>query len=98
MCFPFIKACVFGNETKAGLLDEVSNAPRAEGDSGSPVRQMVKLVFCAVGLQVSSLDHTPVACVLVPPRRGLRLAAGPVSWSYRSQASFRSAGASVAID
>ena len=53
ICYPFIKACVFGSETKSGLLDEVSNAPRVEVDSGSPVRQMVKLIFCAVGLQVS---------------------------------------------
>lgn len=55
ICFPFIKACVFGNETKAGLLDEVTNTPRAEGESGSPIRQMIKLVFCAVGLQASYL-------------------------------------------
>ncbi|XP_030200362.1 adenosine 3'-phospho 5'-phosphosulfate transporter 1 [Gadus morhua] len=55
ICSPVIKACVFGSETKSGLLDEVSSAPRVEVDSGSPVRQMFKLTFCAVGLQVSYL-------------------------------------------
>ena len=55
ICFPVIKACVFGSEAKAGLLDDVSVAPRNEGESGSSVRQVVKLIFCAAGLQVGIL-------------------------------------------
>uniref|UniRef100_A0A3Q3VPS5 Adenosine 3'-phospho 5'-phosphosulfate transporter 1 n=1 Tax=Mola mola TaxID=94237 RepID=A0A3Q3VPS5_MOLML len=55
ICYPFIKACVFGSEAKTGLLDDVAVAPRNEGDSGSSVRQVIKLIFCAVGLQVSYL-------------------------------------------
>ncbi|KAM6905869.1 adenosine 3'-phospho 5'-phosphosulfate transporter 1 [Lycodopsis pacificus] len=54
-CFPLIKTCVFGSEAKTGLLDDVSLAPRNEGESGSSVRQVVKLIFCAAGLQVSYL-------------------------------------------
>ncbi|CAK6962736.1 adenosine 3'-phospho 5'-phosphosulfate transporter 1 [Scomber scombrus] len=55
ICFPLIKTCVFGSEAKAGLLDDTSVAPRNEGDSGSSIRQVVKLIFCAAGLQVSYL-------------------------------------------
>lgn len=55
ICFPIIKTCVFGSEAKTGLLDDVPVAPRHEGDSGSPVRQAVKLIFCAAGLQASYL-------------------------------------------
>ena len=81
VCYPFIKACVFGSETKSGLLDEVSNAPRVEVDSGSPVRYMVKLIFCAVGLQVSFVfsfyDTHPFICTCLH----LHPAAGPVMWS-----------------
>ncbi|KAM7367737.1 hypothetical protein PAMP_014017 [Pampus punctatissimus] len=55
ICYPVIKACVFGGEAKTGLLDDVSVAPRNEGDSGSSVRQVVKLIFCAAGLQASYL-------------------------------------------
>uniref|UniRef100_A0A3P8SNV7 Adenosine 3'-phospho 5'-phosphosulfate transporter 1 n=1 Tax=Amphiprion percula TaxID=161767 RepID=A0A3P8SNV7_AMPPE len=55
ICYPLIKTCVFGSETKTGLLDDVSVTSRNEGDSGSSVRQAVKLVFCAAGLQASYL-------------------------------------------
>ncbi|KAF0023774.1 adenosine 3'-phospho 5'-phosphosulfate transporter 1 [Scophthalmus maximus] len=55
ICFPLIRTCVFGSEAKTGLLDDVSVAPRNEGDSGSPVKQAIKLIFCAAGLQVSYL-------------------------------------------
>ncbi|KAM8846772.1 adenosine 3'-phospho 5'-phosphosulfate transporter 1 [Synchiropus picturatus] len=54
ICFPLIKTCVFGSDAKSGLLDEVPVAARNE-DSGSTLRQAVKLVFCAFGLQVSYL-------------------------------------------
>lgn len=55
LCHPLIKACVFGSEAKAGLLDDVSIAPRNEADSASPTRQAIKLIFCAAGLQASYL-------------------------------------------
>ncbi|KAJ8275373.1 hypothetical protein COCON_G00099980 [Conger conger] len=55
LCFPVIKTCVFGGESKAGLLDDPSAAPRNEIESSSPTRQALKLLFCAVGLQTSYL-------------------------------------------
>uniref|UniRef100_A0A665WK67 Adenosine 3'-phospho 5'-phosphosulfate transporter 1 n=1 Tax=Echeneis naucrates TaxID=173247 RepID=A0A665WK67_ECHNA len=55
LCYPVIRTCVFGNEGKTGLLDDVTAATRNEGDSGSSVRQAIKLIFCAAGLQVSYL-------------------------------------------
>uniref|UniRef100_A0AAZ3RZZ3 Adenosine 3'-phospho 5'-phosphosulfate transporter 1 n=1 Tax=Oncorhynchus tshawytscha TaxID=74940 RepID=A0AAZ3RZZ3_ONCTS len=55
ICYPVIKACVFGSESKTGLLDDVSIAPRNDADSGSSARQAFKLVFCAAGLQTSYL-------------------------------------------
>lgn len=57
ICYPFIKTCVFGSEAKAGLLDDVSVAARSEGDSGSSVRQAIKLIFCTAGLQVGALTE-----------------------------------------
>ncbi|KAJ8270487.1 hypothetical protein GJAV_G00115380 [Gymnothorax javanicus] len=54
LCFPVIKACVFGAESKSGLLDDASAVPRNEVES-SPTRQALKLLFCAVGLQTSYL-------------------------------------------
>lgn len=53
LCFPLVKACVFGNEPKA--LDEVPLAPRTETAESTPSWQGLKLVFCASGLQVSYL-------------------------------------------
>uniref|UniRef100_A0A3Q3F1J8 Adenosine 3'-phospho 5'-phosphosulfate transporter 1 n=1 Tax=Labrus bergylta TaxID=56723 RepID=A0A3Q3F1J8_9LABR len=47
ICFPVIKSCVFGSEAKSGLLDDVSVGSRNEGHSGSSVRQVIKLIFCA---------------------------------------------------
>lgn len=55
LCFPVIKACVYGSDTKGGLLDDVPAAPRNEGDSGSSVRHYTKLIICAAGLQASYL-------------------------------------------
>uniref|UniRef100_A0A8C2GES7 Adenosine 3'-phospho 5'-phosphosulfate transporter 1 n=1 Tax=Cyprinus carpio TaxID=7962 RepID=A0A8C2GES7_CYPCA len=52
LCFPVIKTCVFGNESKTGLLDDASLAARNESESSSSARQAVKLIFCAVGLQM----------------------------------------------
>nr|KAF6508091.1 solute carrier family 35 member B2 [Rousettus aegyptiacus] len=51
LCFPLVKACVFGNEPKAS--DEVPLAPRPEPAETTPTWQALKLLFCAVGLQVS---------------------------------------------
>lgn len=53
LCFPVIKACVFGNEAKAGLLDEALAPSRSDTDSSSSSGQAFKLIFCAAGLQVS---------------------------------------------
>lgn len=55
LCFPVIKACVFGNEAKSSLMDDITAPARGEGDSGSSLRQMVKLLVCAAGLQASYL-------------------------------------------
>ncbi|XP_068198346.1 adenosine 3'-phospho 5'-phosphosulfate transporter 1 [Antennarius striatus] len=55
VCAPVIKACVFGGESKTSLLDDLPTSPRNEMDSGSLVKQGVKLIFCAAGLQVSYL-------------------------------------------
>ncbi|XP_016391875.1 adenosine 3'-phospho 5'-phosphosulfate transporter 1-like [Sinocyclocheilus rhinocerous] len=55
LCFPVIKTCVFGNESKTGLLDDASSAARNESESSSSARQAVKLFFCAAGLQASYL-------------------------------------------
>lgn len=51
-----MKACVFGNEPKAS--DEVPLAPlapRTEPAETTPTWQALKLLFCAVGLQVGTL-------------------------------------------
>ncbi|XP_056621140.1 adenosine 3'-phospho 5'-phosphosulfate transporter 1 [Triplophysa dalaica] len=55
LCFPVIKTCVFGNESKAGLLDDVLGTSRNDAESTSSTRQAGKLLFCAAGLQVSYL-------------------------------------------
>ncbi|XP_043075020.1 adenosine 3'-phospho 5'-phosphosulfate transporter 1 isoform X2 [Puntigrus tetrazona] len=55
VCFPVIKTCVFGNESKTGLLDDASTAARNESESSSSARQAFKLIFCAAGLQASYL-------------------------------------------
>ncbi|XP_016098328.1 adenosine 3'-phospho 5'-phosphosulfate transporter 1-like isoform X2 [Sinocyclocheilus grahami] len=55
LCFPVIKTCVFGNESKTGLLDDASSVARNESESSSSARQAVKLFFCAAGLQASYL-------------------------------------------
>ena len=43
---------MFGGETKTGLLDDVSISPRLDADSGSTLKQAIKLIVCATGLQV----------------------------------------------
>ncbi|XP_016399320.1 adenosine 3'-phospho 5'-phosphosulfate transporter 1-like [Sinocyclocheilus rhinocerous] len=55
LCFPVIKTCVFGNESKTGLLDDDSLAARNESESSSSAPQAIKLFFCAAGLQASYL-------------------------------------------
>ncbi|XP_028295474.1 adenosine 3'-phospho 5'-phosphosulfate transporter 1 [Gouania willdenowi] len=55
ICFPLIKTCVFGSEAKPASVDEGLVSIRNEGDSGSTVKQAVKLIFCTVGLQISYL-------------------------------------------
>ncbi|XP_058470270.1 adenosine 3'-phospho 5'-phosphosulfate transporter 1 [Solea solea] len=54
ICFPVIRTCVFGSDVKTGL-DDVSVSSRNDADSGSTIKQTVKLIFCAAGLQVSYL-------------------------------------------
>lgn len=55
LCLPVIKSCVFGHEAKTSLIDDISGPARSEGDAGSSIKQMVKLLVCAAGLQVSYL-------------------------------------------
>ncbi|XP_013870928.1 adenosine 3'-phospho 5'-phosphosulfate transporter 1 [Austrofundulus limnaeus] len=55
VCYPLVKTCVYGSEDKTGLLDDGSSTNRNEADSGSSVKQAVKLIFCAAGLQASYL-------------------------------------------
>ncbi|XP_066533133.1 adenosine 3'-phospho 5'-phosphosulfate transporter 1 [Hoplias malabaricus] len=55
LCFPVIKACVFGSDSKTTLLDDAPGASRNESESSSSARQAFKLIFCAAGLQASYL-------------------------------------------
>ncbi|PIO26336.1 hypothetical protein AB205_0100920, partial [Aquarana catesbeiana] len=55
ICFPLVKSCVFGHESKSLTPDEPSSAVRLEGDP-STTQQALKLLFCAAGLQVRSGD------------------------------------------
>ncbi|XP_029965753.1 adenosine 3'-phospho 5'-phosphosulfate transporter 1 isoform X1 [Salarias fasciatus] len=55
ICYPLIKTCVFGNEAKTSQLDEASVTTRLDGESGSSVKQAVKLIICTAGLQASYL-------------------------------------------
>lgn len=58
VCYPLVKTCVYGSEDKTGLLDEGSGSSRSEADSGSSVKQALKLLFCAAGLQVGGPPRT----------------------------------------
>ncbi|XP_025053625.1 adenosine 3'-phospho 5'-phosphosulfate transporter 1 isoform X1 [Alligator sinensis] len=55
ICFPVIKSCVFGSEAKSAHQDDIPLAARSEPMESSTARQVFKLLFCAVGLQVSYL-------------------------------------------
>ncbi|XP_038250108.1 adenosine 3'-phospho 5'-phosphosulfate transporter 1 isoform X2 [Dermochelys coriacea] len=55
ICFPIIKSCVFGSETKSTHPDDVSLAARNETMESSTAQQVLKLLFCAAGLQASYL-------------------------------------------
>uniref|UniRef100_A0A8B9SX98 Adenosine 3'-phospho 5'-phosphosulfate transporter 1 n=1 Tax=Anas platyrhynchos TaxID=8839 RepID=A0A8B9SX98_ANAPL len=55
ICFPVIKSCVFGSEVKSAHPDDGSLPPRAEPAESSTARQVLKLLFCAAGLQASYL-------------------------------------------
>lgn len=65
LCFPVIKACVFGSSSKGGLQDDVPAAPRNEGTSGSSFRHYTKLIICAAGLQVAK--NTNASQRFIPP-------------------------------
>ncbi|XP_072266125.1 adenosine 3'-phospho 5'-phosphosulfate transporter 1 isoform X2 [Pyxicephalus adspersus] len=54
ICFPLIKSCVFGHDSKSLVPDEPSSTARVEGDP-STTQQALKLLFCAAGLQISYL-------------------------------------------
>lgn len=75
LCFPLVKACVFGNEPKAS--DEVPLAPRTEPAETTPTWQALKLLFCAVGLQVG--------------RQALLLFLGQLQWAELWNQSFHPA-------
>lgn len=73
LCFPLVKACVFGSEPKAS--DEVPLTPRADATADTtPSWQILKLVFCASGLQVSRQaplllpDWVQIARNLIKPK------------------------------
>ena len=55
ICFPVIKSCVFGSEVKSVHPEDGSLPPRAEPTESSTARQVLKLLFCAAGLQVGAL-------------------------------------------
>uniref|UniRef100_A0A8B9U7G0 Adenosine 3'-phospho 5'-phosphosulfate transporter 1 n=1 Tax=Anas zonorhyncha TaxID=75864 RepID=A0A8B9U7G0_9AVES len=63
ICFPVIKSCVFGSEVKSAHPDDGSLPPRAEPTESSTARQVLKLLFCAAGLQVRVL-HVCMAFLL----------------------------------
>lgn len=54
-CFPVISVCVFGHEVKTGLPEEHSPGVRTEPAESSPTKQTLRLLACALGLQVSYL-------------------------------------------
>ncbi|EDL23448.1 mCG18237, isoform CRA_b [Mus musculus] len=60
LCFPLVKACVFGNEPKAP--DEVLLAPRTETAESTPSWQVLKLVFCASDTVSLSGSGCPETC------------------------------------
>ncbi|KAL0964966.1 hypothetical protein UPYG_G00275060 [Umbra pygmaea] len=55
VCYPVIRACVFGSESKAGLLENETVGQKNDAESGSSIRQACKLLICAAGLQASYL-------------------------------------------
>uniref|UniRef100_UPI00398E49A3 adenosine 3'-phospho 5'-phosphosulfate transporter 1 n=1 Tax=Pristiophorus japonicus TaxID=55135 RepID=UPI00398E49A3 len=55
LCFPVIKTCVFGSEVKSGLQEEPAPSSRSEATESSSTKQVLKLLTCALGLQVSYL-------------------------------------------
>lgn len=66
ICFPVIKSCVFGSEVKSVHPDDGSLPPRAEPTESSTARQVLKLLFCAAGLQVGALR----VCMAILLREG----------------------------
>lgn len=54
ICFPVVKSCVFGHESKSLAADDPSSSARGDGDP-STTQQAFKLLFCAAGLQISYL-------------------------------------------
>ncbi|KAH1173688.1 adenosine 3'-phospho 5'-phosphosulfate transporter 1 isoform X1 [Mauremys mutica] len=55
ICFPVIKSCIFGSEAKSAHPDDISLAARNETMESSTAQQILKLLFCAAGLQASYL-------------------------------------------
>ncbi|XP_067884391.1 adenosine 3'-phospho 5'-phosphosulfate transporter 1 isoform X2 [Heterodontus francisci] len=55
LCFPVIKTCVFGSELKSGVQDEPSPTSPTEATESSFTKQILKLLACVLGLQVSYL-------------------------------------------
>ncbi|XP_029448741.1 adenosine 3'-phospho 5'-phosphosulfate transporter 1 isoform X2 [Rhinatrema bivittatum] len=55
ICFPLVKSCVFGSELKALQTEDASSSSRNEATDSSTARQLLKLLFCAAGLQASYL-------------------------------------------
>ncbi|XP_069092468.1 adenosine 3'-phospho 5'-phosphosulfate transporter 1 [Pleurodeles waltl] len=55
VCFPLVRTCVFGSEAKSGHTEDLSATSRSEATDPSTAKQLLKLLFCAAGLQVSYL-------------------------------------------
>ncbi|XP_030051614.1 adenosine 3'-phospho 5'-phosphosulfate transporter 1 isoform X1 [Microcaecilia unicolor] len=55
ICFPLVKSCVFGSELKSLHSEDASSSARNEATDPSTARQVLRLLFCAAGLQVSYL-------------------------------------------
>ncbi|XP_028653013.1 adenosine 3'-phospho 5'-phosphosulfate transporter 1 isoform X1 [Erpetoichthys calabaricus] len=55
ICFPVIKNCIFGNDPKLSNQEELPSTFKNETTESSSMKQALKLLFCAAGLQVSYL-------------------------------------------
>nr|XP_033795698.1 adenosine 3'-phospho 5'-phosphosulfate transporter 1 isoform X2 [Geotrypetes seraphini]XP_033795699.1 adenosine 3'-phospho 5'-phosphosulfate transporter 1 isoform X2 [Geotrypetes seraphini]XP_033795700.1 adenosine 3'-phospho 5'-phosphosulfate transporter 1 isoform X2 [Geotrypetes seraphini] len=55
ICFPLVKSCVFGSELKSLHSEATSSSVQNEATDPSTTKQVLRLLFCAAGLQASYL-------------------------------------------